>query len=56
MNNIDRIQLEKMITANYAGDNTARIRELRHCMPIHVDVATLLNVKRDDARLAKTHP
>ena len=56
MNSMDRIQLEKMIQANDAGDNTSQIRELRHSMRIHDDVATLLNLKRDYARLAKTHP
>ena len=56
MNSMDRIQLEKMIQANDAGDNTSQIRELKHSMRIHEDVATLLNLKRDYARLSKTHP
>jgi hypothetical protein len=53
---MDRLQLEKMIQANDAADNTSQIRELRHSMRIHEDVGTLLNLKRDYARLAKTHP
>ena len=53
---MDRLQLEKMIQANDAADNTSQIRELRHSMRIHDDVSTLLNLKRDYARLAKTHP
>ena len=53
---MDRLQLEKMIQANDAADNTSQIRELRHSMRIHEDVGTLLNLKRDYARLARTHP
>ena len=56
MNTQDRIQLEKMIQANDAEDNTAQIRDLKHSALIHQDVATLLNLKRDYARLAKTNP
>ena len=56
MNSMDRLQLEKMIQANDAADNTEQIRELRHSMRIHEDVATLLNLKHDYARLAKTNP
>jgi len=56
MNSMDRLQLEKMIQANDAADNTSQIRELKHSMLIHGDVATLLNLKRDYARLAKTNP
>jgi hypothetical protein len=56
MNSMDRLQLEKMINANDASDNTSQIRELRHSMLIHADVATLLNLKHDYARLAKTNP
>ena len=56
LNSTDRLQLEKMIQANDAADNTEQIRELRHSMRIHEDVATLLNLKHDYARLAKTNP
>ena len=56
MNHADRIQLEKMIQANDAEDNTAQIRDLKHSALIHQDVGTLLNLKRDYARLAKTNP
>jgi hypothetical protein len=56
MNTQDRIQLEKMIQANDAEDNTAQIRDLKHSALIHQDVGTLLNLKRDYARLAKTNP
>ena len=55
MNHMDRIQLEKMIQANDAEDNTAQIRDLKHSALIHQDVGTLLNLKRDYARLAKTN-
>ena len=56
MNSLDRIQLEKMIQANDAVDNTSQIRELKHSTLIHQDVGTLLNLKRDYARLTKTNP
>ena len=56
MNSTDRLQLEKMIQANDAADNTSQIRELKHSMLIHGDVDTLLNLKRNYARLAKTNP
>ena len=56
MNSLDRLQLDKMIQANDAADNTSQIRDLKHSMLIHADVATLLNLKRDYARLAKTNP
>lgn len=56
MNSLDRIQLEKMIQANDAEDNTDQIRDLKHSALIHQDVGTLLNLKRDYARLAKTNP
>jgi hypothetical protein len=45
-----------MIQANDAADNTEQIRELRHSMRIHEDVANLLNLKHNYARLAKTKP
>jgi hypothetical protein len=56
MNSLDRIQLEKMIQANDAVDNTDQIRELKHSALIHQDVGTLLNLKREYSRLAKTNP
>ena len=56
MNNMERIQLEKMIQANDAADNTSQIRDLKHSSLIHQDVGTLLNLKREYARLAKTNP
>ena len=45
-----------MIQANDAADNTSQIRDLKHSMLIHADVATLLNLKRDYARLARSNP
>lgn len=56
MNSMDRIQLEKMIQANDAEDNTSQIRNLKHSKLIHEDVGTLLNLKRDYARLARSNP
>jgi hypothetical protein len=45
-----------MIQANDAADNTSQIRELKHSMLIHQDVGTLLNLKREYARLARSNP
>jgi len=56
MNSMDRIQLEKMIQANDAEDNTSQIRDLKHSMLIHQDVGTLINLKHDYARLARSNP
>ena len=55
MNNIERMNLQKMITANDVEDNTSKIRKLKHSKLILKDVDTLLKLKKDNPRLSKTN-
>jgi hypothetical protein len=52
----ERLNLQKMISANDTKDNTATIRALRHSDNIKEEVDTLLKIKRDYARLANSNP
>jgi hypothetical protein len=45
MNNTERIQLQKMISANNVSDCTADIREKKHSGKIYADVTRLLELK-----------
>jgi len=56
MNDDERLNLRKMIAANDTEDNTSKIRELKHGELIRADVAKMLKIKHDYARLAKSHP
>ena len=56
MNDDERLNLRKMIAANNTEDNTSKIRNLKHGELIRADVATLLKVKHDYARLEKSNP
>ena len=56
MNDDERLNLRKMIAANSTEDNTSKIRNLKHGELIRADVATLLKVKHDYARLEKSNP
>ena len=56
MNDDERLNLRKMIAANNTEDNTSKIRNLKHGELIRADVATLLKLKHDYARLAKSNP
>lgn len=56
MNDDERLNLRKMIAANDTEDNTSKIRGLKHSELIRADVAKLLKLKHEYARLAKTHP
>lgn len=56
MNDDERLNLSKMIAANDTEDNTSKIRGLKHSELIRVDVATMLKLKHEYARLAKSHP
>jgi len=53
MNNLDRIQLSKMIDANNVQDYTADIRAKKHSEKIKADVERLVHLKRKYARLSK---
>jgi len=55
MNNIERMNLQKMIAANDVEDNTSKIRKLKHSKLILKDVDTLLKLKKDNPRLSKTN-
>ena len=46
MDNLDRINLQKMITANDVQDCTAEIRAKKHSGPIRQDVQRLLELKK----------
>ena len=56
MNDDERLNLRKMIAANNTEDNTSKIRNLKHGELIRADVATLLKLKHDYARLEKSNP
>ena len=56
MNDDERLNLRKMIAANDTEDNTSKIRNLKHSELIRADVATLLKLKHDYARLVKSNP
>lgn len=51
-----RIHLQKLIDANETQDHTEVIRRVKHSSQIHQDVSTMIKLKRDYARLAKSNP
>lgn len=55
MNEQEKIQLQKMIQANDTEDHTEVIRRVKHSGPITQDVLTMMKLKKDYARLAKTN-
>lgn len=52
----ERLQLQKMISANNAEDNTELIRKSKHSGKIQEQVQLLLTLKRKYSRLEKTNP
>jgi hypothetical protein len=56
MNDLDRLNLQKMIKANDAENNTDKIRTLKHSIKIKEDVDLLMSLKRDFNELAKSNP
>ena len=56
MNDSERLNLQKMIKANDAENNTPLIRELKHSKKILEEVDELLKIKRENPRLAKSNP
>lgn len=56
MNDLERLNLQKMLKANDAENNTHLIRELKHSTKIHEGVDELLKIKRENPRLAKSNP
>ena len=51
-----RIHLQKLIEANGTEDHTEVIRRVKHSSQIHQDVTTMIQLKRDYGRLAKSNP
>jgi hypothetical protein len=51
-----RIQLQKLVEANGTEDHTAVIRQVKHSSQIYQDVTTMIKLKRDYSRLAKSNP
>jgi cell division protein YceG involved in septum cleavage len=56
MNPDEKFHLQKMIAANDTEDNTSMLREYKHSAKISNDVSTMISLKRDYARLAKSNP
>jgi cell division protein YceG involved in septum cleavage len=56
MNPDEKEQLQKMIAANDTEDHTEILREIKHSTQIYNDVSTMIKLKRDYARLAKSNP
>jgi hypothetical protein len=56
MNADEKEQLQKMIAANDTQDHTEILREIKHSTQIYNDVSTMIKLKRDYARLAKSNP
>ena len=55
MDDKQRLQLNKMIKANDVEDVTETIREKKHSMLIKADIETMISLKRDYSRLAKSN-
>jgi cell division protein YceG involved in septum cleavage len=56
MDSEQRIQLQKLVEANGTKDHTEVIRRVKHSSQIYVDVTTMIKLKRDYERLAKSNP
>ena len=56
MDNNQRLQLDKLIRANNVEDVTKDIRERKHSSLIRDDITTLMTLKRQYARLARSNP
>lgn len=55
MDDKQRLQLNKMIKTNNVEDVTETIREKKHSMLIKADIETMISLKRDYSRLAKSN-
>ena len=56
MDDQKRLNLQEMIKAYDADDNTAKIRQLKHSRLIRHDVETLVNLKKKNQRMATLEP
>jgi cell division protein YceG involved in septum cleavage len=56
MDDDQRIHLQKMIDANDTQDHTEVIRRVKHSSQIYTDVTTMIKLKHEYERLAKSNP
>ncbi len=56
MDDDQRIHLQKLIDANGTEDHTEVIRRVKHSSQIYLDVTTMIKLKHDYSRLAKSNP
>jgi len=56
MDNVNRLQLEKMIRDNDVEDCTGEIRAKKHSKKIRDDVTAMIDMKKKYARLQKSNP
>ena len=56
MDNLDRLNLNKMINANNVEDCTEEIRSKKHSQLIRDDVTCLMTLKKKYSRLAQSNP
>jgi len=55
MDDVQRLQLQKMLSANQVEDCTDKIRNVKHSRQIRDDVRNLLKLKQEYSRLAKSN-
>ena len=56
MDDDQRIHLQQLIHANGTEDHTEVIRRVKHSSQIYDDAMTMIKIKRDYGRLAKSNP
>jgi len=56
MNDLERLNLQKMIKEHDSENNTDKIRTLKHSIKIKDEVDVLLQLKKDYHELAKSNP
>ena len=56
MDDDQRIHLQKLIDANGTEDHTEVIRRVKHSSQIYADATTMIKLKHDYSRLAKSNP
>jgi cell division protein YceG involved in septum cleavage len=56
MDDDQRIHLQQLIHANGTEDHTEVIRRVKHSSQIYLDVTTMIKLKHDYSRLAKSNP
>lgn len=56
MDDEQRIHLQKLIEANETENHTEVIRRVKHSSQIYLDVTTMIKLKQEYGRLAKSNP